>query len=144
MAVGPVEYMVVAFPGNEFKGEIAPALRQLVEEGTIDVIDFAFIHKDVAGDVTILELEQEGSAIFEAFEALSAKRGGLISDQDMLTIAEALDPNSSAAVLVWEDSWAERFVGAVRRAGGVVVDLQRVPADVVEAALAYQANPTTA
>jgi uncharacterized membrane protein len=142
MAVGPVEYIVIAFPGNQFKGEVAPALRQLVEEGTIDVIDLAFIHKDVAGDVTIMELEQEDSAIFAAFESLAAKRGGLISDEDMLTIAAALDPNSSAAVIVWEDSWAERFVGAVRRAGGVVVDLQRVPADAVEAAIAFQASAT--
>ncbi|HEU0243792.1 MAG TPA: DUF6325 family protein [Candidatus Limnocylindrales bacterium] len=142
MAVGPVEYIVIAFPGNQFKGEVAPALRQLVEEGTIDVIDLAFIHKDVAGDVTIMELEQEDSAIFAAFESLAAKRGGLISDEDMLTIAAALDPNSSAAVIVWEDRWAERFVGAVRRAGGVVVDLQRVPADAVEAAIAFQASAT--
>jgi uncharacterized membrane protein len=142
MAVGPVEYIVIAFPGNEFKGEIAPALRQLVEEGTIDVIDLAFIHKDVSGNVTILELEQEDSAIFAAFEALAAKRGGLISDEDMLSIASALDPNSSAAVIVWEDSWAERFVGAVRRAGGIVVDLQRVPADAVEAAIEFQASAT--
>jgi hypothetical protein len=144
MAVGPVEYIVIAFPGNEFKGEIAPALRELVDNKTIDIIDLAFIHKDGAGDVTILELEQEGSGIFEAFEALAAKRGGLVSDEDMLTIAEALDANSSAAILVWEDSWATRFVGAVRNAGGVVVDLQRVPAAVVEAAIEFQANPTPA
>ena len=139
MAVGPVEYIVIAFPGNEFKGEIAPALRELVDNKTI-----AFIHKDAAGDVTILELEQEGSEIFEAFETLAAKRGGLVSDEDMLSIAEALDPSSSAAILVWEDSWAERFVSAVRNAGGVVVDLQRVPAVVVEAAIDYQSNPTPA
>ena len=142
MTVGPVEYIVIAFPGNEFKGEIAPALRELVDGGTIDIIDLAFIHKDAAGDVTILELEQEGSAIFEAFETLAANRGGLVSDQDMLTVAEALDPNSSAAVLVWEDKWAERFVGAVRNAGGVVVDLQRIPSAAVEAAIEWQANPT--
>ena len=144
MAVGPVEYIVIAFPGNEFKGEIAPALRELVDNKTIDIIDLAFIHKDAAGDVTILELEQEGSEIFEAFETLAAKRGGLVSDEDMLSIAEALDPSSSAAILVWEDTWAERFVSAVRNAGGVVVDLQRVPAVVVEAAIDYQSNPTPA
>jgi hypothetical protein len=144
MAVGPVEYIVIAFPGNEFKGEIAPALRELVDNKTIDIIDLAFIHKDAAGDVTILELEQEGGEIFKAFESLAAKRGGLVSDEDMLTIAEALDANSSAAILVWEDSWAERFVSAVRNAGGVVVDLQRVPAVVVEAAIDFQSNPTPA
>ena len=144
MPIGPVEYIVIAFPGNQFKGEIAPALRQLVEDGTIDIIDLAFIHKDAAGDVSIVELEQEGSEIFEAFEAASAKRGGLISDQDMLTIAEALDPSSSAAVILWEDRWAARFVDAVRNAGGVVVDLQRIPAAAVEAAVEWQANaPST-
>jgi uncharacterized membrane protein len=142
MAVGPVEYIVIAFPGNEFKGEIAPALEALVKDGIIDIIDFAFVYKDAAGDVAILELEQEGGAIFEAFEALSANRGGIISEDDLRKVAEALEPNSSAMMCVWEDVWAARFADAALNAGGIVVDLQRIPAAAVEAALAWQANPT--
>jgi uncharacterized membrane protein len=142
MAIGPVEYMVVAFPGNKFTGEIAPALGDLVESGTIRVIDLAFVHKDENGDVVAVELEDEGSDVFNAFHALTAERGGLINDDDLMDIGAALDANSSAAILVWEDLWAARFADAVRGAGGVLVEIQRVPHDIVQAAIDYAAAPT--
>lgn len=138
MGIGPVEYMVVAFPGNKFKGEIAPALRELVENGTIRVIDLSFVHKDENGDVVAVELEDEGSEVFQAFHALTADRGGLVNEDDMMHIAEALEPNSSAAILVWEDLWAARFKDAVINAGGVLIDIQRVPYEIVDAAIAYK------
>lgn len=140
MSIGPVEYMVVAFPGNKFKGEIAPALRELVDSGTIRVIDLAFVHKDENGDVVAVELEDEGSEVFGAFQAVTHERGGLVNDGDLMDIGEALDPNSSAAILVWEDLWATRFADAVAGAGGVLVDIQRVPRDIVQAALDYAAS----
>src|SRR5688572_2504409 len=77
MGIGPVEYMVVAFPGNQFKGEIAPALGDLVDNGTIRVLDLAFIMKDEEGNVVGAELEDVGSEVTRAFEALSIERGGL-------------------------------------------------------------------
>jgi hypothetical protein len=138
MGIGPVEYMVVAFPGNQFKGEIAPALRELIDNGTIRVLDLAFVHKDAAGDVTAVELEVEGSEVHQAFDALTAERGGLINEDDLISIGEALDPDSSAAILVWEDLWAARFKEAVINAGGVLVDIQRVPYEIVDAAIAYK------
>lgn len=137
MGIGPVEYMVVAFPGNKFKGEIAPALGDLVESGTIRIIDLAFVHKDENGDVAAVELEDEGSDVFNAFEALAAERGGLINDDDLMGIGATLDNNSSAAILIWEDVWAARFADAVRGAGGVLVDIQRIPHDIVEAAIEF-------
>jgi Family of unknown function (DUF6325) len=137
MGIGPVEYMVVAFPGNKFKGEIAPALRELVESGTIRIIDLAFVHKDENGDVVAVELEDEGSDIFQAFQAVTMDRDGLVNDDDLMDIGAALDVNSSAAILVWEDLWATRFADAVAGAGGVLVDIQRVPRDVVRAAIDY-------
>jgi len=138
MGIGPVEYMVVAFPGNKFKGEIAPALQELVESNTIRIIDLSFVHKDANGDVVGVELEDEGSDVFQAFHALTAERGGLINDDDMMDIGAALDPNSSAAILVWEDVWATRFKDAVLGAGGVLVDIQRIPYEIVDAAIAYR------
>ncbi len=137
MGIGPVEYMVVAFPGNKFNGEVAPALGDLVDSGTIRIIDLAFVHKDGDGNVTAVELEDEGSEVFNAFQAVTADRGGLINDDDMMDIGEALDPDSSAAILVWEDLWATRFAEAVEGAGGVLVDIQRVPRDIVKAALEF-------
>ncbi len=140
MGIGPVEYMVVAFPGNKFKGEIAPALGDLVESGTIRIIDLAFVHKDEAGDVVAVELEDEGSEVFNAFQTLAAERGGLINDDDLMDIGAALDTNSSAAVLVWEDVWAARLADAIAGAGGVLVDIQRVPRDIVQAAIDFAAS----
>jgi len=141
MGIGPVEYMVVAFPGNQFKGEIAPALGDLVDNGTIRVLDLAFIMKDAEGNVVGAELEDAGSEVTQAFEALTFERGGLISDNDILEIGEALESNSSAAILVWEDLWAGRFADAVRNAGGVLVDIQRIPHEIVQAAIDYAASP---
>ena len=141
MGIGPVEYMVVAFPGNQFKGEIAPALGDLVDNGTIRVLDLAFIMKDEEGNVVGAELEDVGSEVTRAFEALSIERGGLISDNDILEIGAALEANSSAAILVWEDLWAARFADAVRNAGGMLVDIQRIPHEIVQAAIDYAAAP---
>ncbi len=142
MVYGPVEYMVVAFPGNQFRGEIAPAISDLIESGIINVLDLAFIHKDTAGEVTILEAEQEPDVVFQAFEALTAAEGGIISDADMREIGEGLDNNSSALVIVWEDVWAARFANAARAAGGVLLDIQRIPAELVDAAVEWKRNPT--
>jgi hypothetical protein len=148
MGIGPVEYMVVAFPGNKFKGEIAPALGDLVESGTIRIIDLAFVLKDAEGNVTGAELEDAGSEVASAFRTLTMERGGLINETDLQDIGAALEPNSSAAILVWEDLWAARFADAVRGAGGVLVDIQRIPHEIVKAAIDYDraqsASPTPA
>ena len=144
MGIGPVEYGVVAFPGNKFKGEIAPALEELVKSGTIRIIDLAFVLKDRDGNVAGVELEDAGSEVLRAFEAITHQRDGLISDDDMESIGAALDPDSSALVMVWEDVWATKFAEAVRNAGGVVVDMQRVPHDLVQAAIDYTETPVGA
>jgi hypothetical protein len=142
MAYGPVEYMVLAFPGNQFRGEIAPAIADLVDAGTINLLDLAFIHKDAAGNVTIMEVEQEPDEVFQAFESLTAGEGGIISDDDMLEIGAGLDPDSSALIVVWEDLWAAPFAKAALDAGGVLVSMERIPAAAVEAAVAWQHEPT--
>ena len=137
MAIGPVEYMVVAFPGNKFKGEIAPALEDLVKSKTIRVVDLAFIIKDETGEVAGIELENAGSDVFQAFEAIAAERGGFVTEDDLDAVAELLEPNSSAAVLVWEDTWAAPLADAIVGAGGQLVDIQRVPRELVQAALEW-------
>ena len=140
MGIGPVEYLVVAFPGNQFNGEVAPALRDLIDSNTIRVLDLAFVMKDVDGNVVGAELEDAGSEVMQAFNALAIERGGLLNDDDLVEIGEALDANSSAAILVWEDLWAKRFADAVADSGGVLVDIQRIPRDVVQAALDFNAD----
>ncbi len=140
MGIGPVEYMVVAFPGNKFNGKIAPALRDLIDSKTIRVIDLAFVMKDADGSIVGAELEDIDSEVFQAFESLMIERGGLLNDDDLKEIGDALEPSSAAAVLVWEDLWAKRFADAVADSGGVLVDIARIPRDVVQAAIDYAAD----
>jgi uncharacterized membrane protein len=133
--IGPVEYMAVAFPGNKFKGEIAPALKELVDSGTVRIIDLAFVTKDTDGNIVAMEVEELDSDAGKAFAALQAEIGDLVNADDLQAVGEVLEPNSSAAVLVWEDVWAAKLSNAIRDAGGVLLDLERVPHEVVQAAL---------
>jgi hypothetical protein len=132
--IGPVEYLIVAFPGNEFRGEIAPALADLVEAGTIRIIDIAFASKSENGEVAAFELSDLEPAVREGLEKLGATSGGLFNEGDLMAAAEELDPNSSAALLVWENVWARPVAKAIQDAGGVVFDYDRVPHEVVVAA----------
>jgi hypothetical protein len=140
MAIGPVEYMVIAFPGNKFKGEIAPALGDLVDKGLIRIIDLAVVIKDAEGNVAGMELEDAGGEVFQAFQALTAERGGFLNETDLMQIGEALEPNSSAGILVWEDVWATAFTEAARNAGGVLVERRTVPHEIVQAAIDWAAE----
>jgi uncharacterized membrane protein len=135
--IGPVEYMVVVFPGNKFTGEIAPALAELVKSGTVRIIDLAFVSKDAEGNVAAMELEDLDSDAGAAFKAIEAEIGDLVNADDLQAVGEELEPDSSAAVLVWEDVWAAKLAKAIRDSGGVLLDLERLPREVVEAALAY-------
>ncbi len=140
--IGPVEYMIVAFPGNKFRGEIAPALANLVESNTIRIIDLAFVGKDAEGDVVAFELSDLDPDMQESIGGLDPETGGLLNDDDLMAAAEELEPNSSAALLVWEDVWAAELAQAIRDADGVVLDIERVPHDVVQAALDWAAANT--
>jgi Family of unknown function (DUF6325) len=132
--IGPVDYAVLAFPGNQFKGEIAPALADLVEAGTIRLIDAAFVGKDENGDVFTLETTELAPDVQEKLTSLNIEVQGLFNDQELLAIGEQLELDSSAAVLVWENVWARRVAQAIRDAGGVLVAFERVPHDTVQAA----------
>jgi hypothetical protein len=134
MAIGPVEYMIVGFAGNEFNGQIVPALAKLIDDGTIRILDLIFVTKDEAGDVVAVEFDERGDV--SAFAELEGEVGGFVGAEDIEHAARALEPNSSAALLVWEDVWATPFVEALRGSGGVLIEGARIPHDLVEAALA--------
>src|SRR5262249_19871102 len=123
-------------PGNRFNGEIAPALKELVDSGLIRVIDLLFVGKDEDGTVAVLELDELGEAIVTAFDPLVAEVCGLLSDEDARRFAATLDPNSSAGLLVFENIWASRFGRAVRNGSGEVILNERIPHAVVEAVFA--------
>jgi hypothetical protein len=132
--IGPVDYMIVAFPGNEFKGEIAPALADLVEAGTIRIIDLAFVAKSAGGDIVAMELTDIDPEVRKGFENAGVEVNGLFNEEDLQAAGEELEPNSSAALLVWENVWARDVAQAMRDAGGVLLDFERLPHDVVQAA----------
>ena len=132
--LAPVDYMIVAFPGNEFKGEIAPALADLVEKGTIRIIDLAFVAKDADGNVGAFELTDIDPEVRKGFENMGVEVNGLFNEEDLQAAGEELDPNSSAALLVWENLWAKDVAEAMRNAGGVLLDFERLPHEVVQAA----------
>ena len=131
--MGPVEYIVVSFPGNKFTGRIAPELVALVESGTVRVLDLIFIGKDAEGDVLAFEIDELGDV--EGFDQLQGEVGGLIGPEDIEFVAAALEPDSSAALLIWEDVWAAPFASAVLESGGVLLQGARIPHDVITSAL---------
>ena len=133
MTTGPVDYIIVGFPGNKFTGEMAPELVKLVESGTVRILDLIFVGKDADGSVVSFEIDELDA--LAGFGGLDADVGGLISPEDIEHAAELLEPNSSAALLIWEDLWAAPFAEAVRRADGVLIEGARIPYELINTAL---------
>jgi hypothetical protein len=137
--MGPIDYLLVEWPGRQPNGEVAPHLVDLVERGLIRILDLVFIAKDEDGTVAGIELADVGGEVPELaiFEGASS---GLLSDEDVSEAGGVLEPGTSAALLVFENTWAAPFVGAVRRSGGELVASGRIPAaDVIEALEAAEA-----
>src|SRR5258705_6404894 len=143
--MGPVDYVLVEWPGRQPNGEAAPILVDLVESGIIRILDLAFITKGEDGSVAGLDISDLGGDAQELklFEGASS---GLLSDEDTTEAAEALEPGTSAALLVYENRWAAPFASAVRRSGGQLVATGRIPVQAILAALdaAEEADPATA
>jgi hypothetical protein len=132
--IGPVDYAIIAFPGNKFRGEIAPALGDLVDAGTIRIIDIAFVGKDEDGTAVAMELTELDPDVQEGLDNMGVEVGGLFNEDDLADAADGLEPNSSAALLVWENVWARKVAQAMRDAGGELLAFERLPHDVVQAA----------
>jgi hypothetical protein len=132
--IGPVDYMIVGFPGNQFTGEIAPALGKLVDDGIIRIIDIAFVGKDGEGNALAMELTELDPTVQSALDDLGIEVSGLFNEDDLADAADSLEPNSSAALLVWENVWAREAAQKIRDAGGVLLAFERLPHDVVQAA----------
>lgn len=131
--MGPIDYVLVEWPGRQPKGEAMPYLIDLVDRGLIRIIDLAFIAKGEDGSVVGLELaDLGGEAELAVFEGASS---GLLSDDDVDEAGGALEPGTSAALLVYENLWAAPFASAVRNSGGQLVASGRIPADDFLAAL---------
>jgi hypothetical protein len=138
--IGPVEYMVLAFPENRFSGRIADELRALADGGTIGLLDLVFVSKGPRGELVTLEVDE--SEELKPFSQLSGEIGELIGWGDIEHAAADLPPGSSAALLVWEDRWAAPLVAALRDAGAILVEGARIPDDLLADALASREAAT--
>jgi hypothetical protein len=132
---GPIDYLVVEFPGNKMTGEAFPILVDLADRGVIRILDLIFIRKDLDGSVAGLALadfDQDGELDLAVFEGASS---GLLDESDVAEAGSVLEPGSSAGVLVYENTWAAPFANALRRSGGQLVASGRIPVQAILAAL---------
>ena len=132
MAVGPVDVVIIGFPGNKFNGQIAPAIADLVNSGTIRVVDLLFIMKDAEGNITTIEAGDLGEGL-EGFLSIDVMQAGALNEEDADEVADDLPLNSAAMLVAFENTWAARFVAAVQASDGFVIDQIRIPVDVVNA-----------
>jgi len=131
--MGPVDYLVIEFPGNRMTGEAFPLLVDLVDRRIIRIIDLAFVRKETDGSVVALELQDLGDETdLTVFEGASAR---VLDQSDLDEAANALEPGNSAAVLVYENLWAAPLAGALRRSGAQLVASGRIPVQALLAAL---------
>jgi hypothetical protein len=138
--LGPVDWIVVEFPGSRFKGEIAPALDDLVTRGVIRVLDLLLIRKGEDGTLDFYELSDLDESEIGTLRHYETALATLLSEEDVEAVSAAVEPGSTAALLVWENSWAAPFASAVRRAGGLLVASGRIPVQALLAAIEAEEN----
>jgi uncharacterized membrane protein len=135
MSVGPVDVYIIGFPGNKFTGRVAPAILELVENGTIRILDLLFVSKDAEGATTVIQaedLDEEGAGFLQ----IDVTQPGALGEEDAEEVSDDLPANSSALLVAFENLWAAKLVDALQEADAVVIDSIRIPVDVVQAAMA--------
>lgn len=133
---GPVDVQVVAFPGSNFNGAIAPAMQSVIEQGFVNIVDFAFVTKALDGTIAILEVDDIGQGNLGVLTDAVEDILNLLNEEDLLEIGELLSPGSSAVAIVIEHAWARGVAQAVEESDGTVVLSERIPREVVQAAVA--------
>src|SRR4051812_1236283 len=121
MTLGPLEYTVIGFEGNNFDGSIAREIAKVVENGTIALVDVVFVGRDDSGDPVILELDNKDDPRFAGFHSLVAGSMGLFTKEDLMEIAESLPSGASGLILLFEHRWAVGIKNALQDAGGFLV-----------------------
>jgi len=141
--LGPVDFLVVEFPAGKsnFTGEMAAELRALVDAGTIRLIDVLILTKEADGTVDAVELSDAGE--LGELQALETQLAELLAADDVAHLAAAMEPGSTAGVLVWENLWAAPFASAARRAGGQLIADGRIPIQAIIASIEADDADTT-
>ena len=133
--LGPVDWIVVEFPGSRFNGEIVPALVDLVQRDLVRVLDLLVLKKDDDGTLEAFELSNLDDKEVGELRSYESELAMLLSEEDVTSLAAAIEPGSSAGVVVWENTWAAPFASAVRRSGGQLVASGRIPTQALLAAI---------
>lgn len=137
MALGPIELLVIGFPGNRFTGGILPEIERLVDSDVVTLVDALLVYKDEDGAVAIVELDQvDASQDIAALSKFLDESNGLISEEDMEGFADALEPGSSAAALAFEHTWFKPLRDELIDSGGILLANMRIPGLVVDEVLA--------
>jgi Family of unknown function (DUF6325) len=142
--LGPVDWIVVEFPGSRFNGQIAPALLDLVQRDLVRVLDLLVLKKDADGSLEAFELSDLDEGEIGELRTYESELAMLLSEEDVTSLAAAIEPGSSAAVLIWENTWAAPFASAVRRSGGQLVASGRIPIQALLAAIEADEKEETA
>ncbi len=138
--LGPVDWIVVEFPGSTFNGSMAPELTSLVDRGLVKILDLLILKKDADGVLEIAELSDLDDGELGELRAFETELATLLSEDDVISAAEAIEPGSTAALLVWENLWAAPFGASVRHAGGQLVASGRIPVQALLAAIEADAT----
>lgn len=137
MPLGPIEIIVISFPENLFTGDILPELKRVVENETITIVDGLFVSVDSNGVASYAEFDElSANEDVAPFARLLDRVEGLVSDEDVVALTAGLDPNSSAAILVFEHTWVKPLRDSIFAAGGVMLETIRIPGAAVEEVLA--------
>jgi Family of unknown function (DUF6325) len=132
VTLGPLEYLVIGFEGNRFDGSIAHEIGKVVENKTIRLVDVVFLMKDTAGDVAVVEIDNKEDPRFASFSTLLGDSIGLLTPEDIESIALGLRPGTSALVMLFEHRWAVDIKDAMQAAGGFLVGRATIPPEVLE------------
>lgn len=132
--LGPIDYIVIEWPGRQPSGEAAPALVELVDRGIVRVLDLAFITKGENGEVTAVDFDEVADQVPD-LKLLEGASSGMLAADDIAAAGDAMESGTSAALLVYENRWAAPFASAVRRSGGQLIADGRIPVQSILAAL---------
>lgn len=135
MVLGPVDVYVIGFPGNQFTGKIAPEIVELIDNGTIRVLDILFVIKDAKGAVTSIEMSDLEPDTGPSFMAINIAQPGALGQDDAEEISDDLPVNSSALLIAFENLWAAKLTSALQDANAYVIDNIRIPVDVAQAVI---------
>ena len=141
--LGPVDFAVIEFPAGDqhFSGEVIGALADLVERGTIRLLDLLVLAKDADGSIEAMEIDDVPGA--DELRALEAEVAEILAEEDVVHLAAAMEPGSVAGVVVWENTWAAPFGAAARRAGGQLIASGRIPIQAIAASIEAEAAAET-